>query len=397
HEGLPDLHGFIIDHKARPESAKEARWVANQLDKLDIPSTIIPLNWPKGLDLESNTRFETEARALRYQALGKACRGHNIRSLMIAHHADDQAETLLMRLLNGRLRSGLQGMKAIEWIPECQGIHGVYHSGGPVPKGDRNMRLVEHGGIRILRPLLDFRKNRLIATCQSHEIPWAEDKTNHDKTLTLRNALRFVMKNHRLPAALSNDSLLSIAQTTRDRVDRHRAAAETLFDASPTKLNLSTGSVTFRFPPVEVLVPSPTSSPSEQDKLLARNTAHHLLQRITDLVSPMEKSPVESLANALLTIYPSLTPSSITQRSPQSSFSCANCWFIKSPTSAFKIPHDGPLNEWTLFRLPPPSPKSPLYNCPSLQGNLNFASSTAADGGREGEGEEGEVGGGGRG
>lgn len=41
HEGLPDLHGFIIDHKARPESAKEARWVANQLDKCQcIPSVL---------------------------------------------------------------------------------------------------------------------------------------------------------------------------------------------------------------------------------------------------------------------------------------------------------------------------------------------------------------------
>ena len=33
HEGLPELHGFIIDHKARPESAEEARWVADQLSK----------------------------------------------------------------------------------------------------------------------------------------------------------------------------------------------------------------------------------------------------------------------------------------------------------------------------------------------------------------------------
>lgn len=41
HEGLPDLHGFIIDHKARPESAKEARWVADQLNKRQcIPSVL---------------------------------------------------------------------------------------------------------------------------------------------------------------------------------------------------------------------------------------------------------------------------------------------------------------------------------------------------------------------
>ena len=40
-EGMPDLHGFIIDHKARPESAKEARWVADQLNKRQcIPSVL---------------------------------------------------------------------------------------------------------------------------------------------------------------------------------------------------------------------------------------------------------------------------------------------------------------------------------------------------------------------
>lgn len=278
---------------------------------------------------------------------------------MVAHHADDQAETVLMRLFHARLRSGLQGMKKIEWIPECYGIHGVYHSGGPVPIGDPS--LVEHGGIKILRPLLGFEKSRLIATCEKHNTRWAEDKTNQDKSLTLRNALRNIVNNHQLPKALTKESMLSLAQTTRARVQKHQAAAEKLFNSCQMSLDVSVGAVTVRLPPVEALLSDSVSAsaPSLSDKLRARNTANYLLERITDLVSPMEKATRESLANAVLTVYPSLAPEfiKIPSQRRQQSFACCKClWNEAEPNEAeskeAKL-NKTELNKWILSRQPP--------------------------------------------
>lgn len=263
-----------------------------------------------------------------------------------------------MRLLHGRLRSGLQGMKPVEWIPECHGIHGVHHSGGHIPKGDPNSSLVEHGGIRILRPLLAFKKSRLIATCEENNTRWAEDRTNHDRTLTLRNALRYIISNHQLPKALSTESMLVVAHTTRARIQKHQAAANSLFDACPVKLDITVGAVTVRLPPVAALFPPSSCTLSESDKIYARNTAYYLLLRIAELVSPNEKVVVESLANAVLSVYPSLSPSSSDMSArQQKSFTCNNCWWNKaSVSSAFPLTSpDTPvtqLNEWTLSRLP---------------------------------------------
>ncbi|KAF1975055.1 hypothetical protein BU23DRAFT_86980 [Bimuria novae-zelandiae CBS 107.79] len=354
---LPNLHGFIIDHKARPESTEEAHWVAEQLStSVGFQSTIIPLTWLQGFDPTRNIRFETEARRMRYQALGTACRDKGINSLLLAHHADDQAETVLMRLLHGRLRSGLQGMKSVEWIPECYGIYGVHHSGSPPPRGDSTLALVEHGGIEILRPLLRFEKSRLIATCERHNTRWAEDKTNQDPTLTLRNALRYVVNNHQLPKALSKEPLLNVAHTIQSRVEKYQAAAEALFNACPLRLDIKTASLVVRLPPVDALFPAAVFVPSPSDKVQARNTAQFLLERVVDLVSPMEKPTKESVANAVLSVYPSLAPDSseVVQRK---SFTCCNCWWKKSTSSsALKRAEGDPpvdqLNEWMLARAP---------------------------------------------
>lgn len=58
-------------------------------------------------------------------------------------------------------------MQSVEWIPECEGIYGVYRSGKALmPRSSLNIPFpVEQGGIQIVRPLLSFEKSRLIATC----------------------------------------------------------------------------------------------------------------------------------------------------------------------------------------------------------------------------------------
>ncbi|KAF2279468.1 uncharacterized protein EI97DRAFT_430537 [Westerdykella ornata] len=318
---LAEPHAIIIDHKVRLESTEEAEWVAEQLrEKLQIPSTIIPLTWPDDVDPRNLQKFESVARRLRYQALGLTCRDHGINALLVAHHGDDQAETIMMRLVKGRLRSGLQGMHSVEWIPECHGIHGVHHSGDtnglPLTRTDIKKTtpnrppipfLIEKGGIQILRPLLTFEKSRLIATCQANSIPWAEDKTNHIPTFTTRNAVRHILQNHHLPEALTSKSLISLAQRMQRRVESHRQQAEKIFDKTPLALDIQTGSLIVRFPPASAFLASQAGDLSKRsDRNAARNTAFLYLQRVAELVSPKDLPSIGQLSAAVDHVWPAL-------------------------------------------------------------------------------------------
>jgi tRNA(Ile)-lysidine synthase len=104
---------------------------------------------------------EADARRLRYGALCEAAEASGARAVLLAHHADDQLETMLWRLIRGTSVRGLSGIRPV----------------------------TERWGIRWLRPLLEFEKSTLVAYAKAHEIPWVEDETNRDPSL-LRNAIR---------------------------------------------------------------------------------------------------------------------------------------------------------------------------------------------------------------
>ena len=82
------------------------------------------------------TRLQEMAREIRYQLLAGACHQRGIKCLMTAHHLDDQAETVLMRMARG---SGVDGLSAM------------------APQSRRY-------GLQLLRPLLDFEKARFVGT-----------------------------------------------------------------------------------------------------------------------------------------------------------------------------------------------------------------------------------------
>lgn len=290
----------------------------------------MPLTWPVDFDVLDLKRFETNARTLRYQALGRACRANGITDLLVAHHADDQAETVMMRLASNRLRSGLQAMQPLEWIPECHGIYGVSHSGASSdhshhdhawkPHGDlRQARAsqgaklpVETGGVRVLRPLLEFEKSRLIATCQQHGVAWAEDKTNKLQTLTSRNAVRHILKNYKLPVALSVQSLVDTSSYMRTRVNMHKLKAHDVLRDCPKQLDLQTGSLLIQFPPFHRLLGNTVESPKRKirpqhmtpnDWNSARNTAICLLAQASQMVSPKNNPSPGELASRVGNIW----------------------------------------------------------------------------------------------
>lgn len=143
-----ELHALTVDHGLRLEAAKEARSVGRRIAGWPGAVRHRILSWTGE---KPHTRIQEAARAARYRLLEGYCQARKINYLFLAHHADDQAETILFRLAKGSGLDGLAGMKPVQ----------IY-----------NQKLT------LVRPLLDYSHNQLISTCIKHGIEWVEDKSN---------------------------------------------------------------------------------------------------------------------------------------------------------------------------------------------------------------------------
>jgi tRNA(Ile)-lysidine synthase len=245
-------------------------------------------------------------------------------------------------------------MRKVYWIPECEGIHGVHQSGGDVyekisprdrsrrggsekaeeaSQSTTNMKYdipfeIEQGGIQVIRPLLAFSKRRLIATCKQYETPWAEDPTNQDRTLTQRNAIRYMFANNVLPQPLSSSSLVQVANRMQARVNARKAFAEDLFNRIPLKLDIQTNSLVVRLPSADQLLERPIIS--SDDRAEAADNGHCLLFRIADLVTPKSRPSLSAVAGLVSQLWPELEASEDTD-SPKTncpkSFTAYGVWW----------------------------------------------------------------------
>nr|WP_277990232.1 tRNA lysidine(34) synthetase TilS [Pandoraea sp. LA3] len=145
--------------------------------------------------------IEGAARAARYAALASSCRTHDVDWLLSAHHANDQAETVLLQMLRG---AGLPGVAAMAVEGEMPGAGG------------------QAGGGRLLRPLLDVSRETMRAYAQARSLTWVEDPSNGDRHY-LRNALRHDV----MPAIAAH---VPAYRETLARFARHAAQAQTLLD-----------------------------------------------------------------------------------------------------------------------------------------------------------------------
>lgn len=141
------ITALSVDHGLRRRSKAEARKVGFWLSERGIAHKV--LTW-RGAKPQSN--IQARAREARYRLLGDWCRRHGVQDLLLGHHQDDQAETVILRLMRG---SGVDGLAAM----------------APLTMRD---------GLRILRPLLGVPKARLTATCAKFKQPWIEDPSNRD-------------------------------------------------------------------------------------------------------------------------------------------------------------------------------------------------------------------------
>ena len=195
----PQLIAVTVDHGLRPEAAREAREVKRLAQSLDLPHRT--LRWT---GTKPQTGLPAAAREARYRLLTQAARQSHATHILTAHTRDDQAETLLMRLLRG---SGIAGLAAMA-------------------------RESERDGLRLARPLLDVSKAQLIATLKKAGIDFADDPTNRDLSFT-RPRLRAVM-----PAlAAEGGDARSLARLA-SRLARANAAVEVLAEGAERYLAL---------------------------------------------------------------------------------------------------------------------------------------------------------------
>lgn len=202
-------------------------------------------------------------------------------------------------------------------IPECHGLYGVHESGEPQPGselirstpegrgGEKPDSLTVEGcGVTVFRPLLDYTKAQLIATCKENQVEWFEDATNADKTLTPRNAIRHLLTSGVLPRALSGDSLRQVSKTVAHRVDETNAAVAQILKLCPISLHTRTGVATVTFPPdiYALLRGANDATPTEEIQLRAALVLRTALQT----VSPQQNINLQDLENATRTAFPCL-------------------------------------------------------------------------------------------
>lgn len=136
---------LTVDHGLRAESAEEAETVRRWLAARGIGHHI--LRWEGD---KPRSGVQEEARRARYRLLEDWCREHRVLHLLLGHHADDQAETILMRRARGSGAVGLAGMSAVRELTHA----------------------------RLLRPLLAAPKSALRAYLQAQGQAWVEDSGN---------------------------------------------------------------------------------------------------------------------------------------------------------------------------------------------------------------------------
>ncbi len=169
--GLRNIRAVHVCHNIRPadELAREKVLIKETCMKMHVNLTIVNVKEGAIDQYASKARcgIEAAARHFRYRALVRSAQRFGIRTVVTAHHADDQVETFLLGMVRG---GSLRALSGIEPVRMLSASHGIY----------------------IVRPLLSFERVELLQYAMRKGIVWSEDSTNAD-TAFMRNKIRHVL------------------------------------------------------------------------------------------------------------------------------------------------------------------------------------------------------------
>lgn len=149
--GAHRLRAAIVDHGLREGSPIDASRAYGFAEALGVPAEILTVRWEEG-----GNRAQQAAREARYRIICAYARSNNLNMIVAAHTADDQAETVLMRAVNGSTWRGLAGIAPFAFAPIW-------------PEGR---------GLALARPLLRVRREALRGYLREQRAAWIEDPAN---------------------------------------------------------------------------------------------------------------------------------------------------------------------------------------------------------------------------
>jgi len=207
-----------VNHKLRGKmSDGDERFVVESGNRLELGV------YTRSVDVRDYARsnkvsIETAGRLLRRDALAEMAKACGCRTVVTAHHADDNAETVIHRLLRGTGYRGLGGIWPVRTLQSAV------------------------GKMRFASPLLCVTRDEILAYCNENGISWRHDHTNDDYAHT-RNRIRHLL----LPALRKEENsdptaqLLTLSQTTQrlfSRIERDvdRLCAEIITDKGPGRV-----------------------------------------------------------------------------------------------------------------------------------------------------------------
>ena len=174
------VRALTVDHGLRAASAGEAAQVAAICRTLGVAHRT--LRWEGA---KPKASVQAAAREARYRLMADWCEGQGIAWLATAHHADDQAETLLMRLARGAGLGGLAGVRAARRLAP---------------------------GVTLLRPLLDARRDELASIVATAGLTPIDDPSNRDPRYDRTRARRWLAAPGDLDAAQLAASAAHLAE-----------------------------------------------------------------------------------------------------------------------------------------------------------------------------------------
>ena len=143
------IEAATVDHGLRIESPNEAAMVAQLCGKLGVKHEILLPDWAE----PPTTNVQAAARTMRYRLLNEWALQRELAAVATGHHADDQAETLLMRLARGSGVAGLGGTRTTRALSE---------------------------NVQLVRPLLGWRKEELVELASAAGLSPVDDPSNRD-------------------------------------------------------------------------------------------------------------------------------------------------------------------------------------------------------------------------
>lgn len=197
------LHVIHLDHQTRGvESTADAEFVRRLADELQLPSTIAQRDVVEQQIADLPANPSARYRAARLALFRNVVTREHLAGVILAHHEDDQAETVLHRLIRGSGPSGLAGMA----------------------------QRTDLAGLTLVRPLLSVRRSHLQSFLQQIGQPWREDASNASDDY-LRNRLRRWLRDQ----PETHDALIALADACRALRDWATARAPEL----PSSFNVN--------------------------------------------------------------------------------------------------------------------------------------------------------------